>query len=128
VEHRVPGPLPRPDELPLNPFTLGDQLAVITEPCGARLVTEMAQPTDSRATKADRVQIQLLRAAGMGRRAALARSLSASVIQLSREAIRKRHPEYDERDVLLAFAELHYGKQLAAQVRRFLERRRDDPA
>ena len=87
----------------------------------------MARPTDSGTSAADRVQIQLLRAAGMARRAALARSLSASVIRLSREAIRKRHPEYREKDVLLAFAELHYGEDLATRVRRYLERPRDEP-
>jgi hypothetical protein len=83
----------------------------------------MAQPTEAHVTKADRVQLQLLRAAGMGRRAALARSLSASVIQLARAALRRRHPEHDEREILLTFAELHYGRELAARVRRFLEQR-----
>ncbi|MEK6608540.1 MAG: hypothetical protein AABZ30_12845 [Myxococcota bacterium] len=74
-------------------------------------------------TGADRVQVALLRAAGMGRRAALAVSLSSSVIALARAAIRKRHPEYAEREVLLAFVEVHYGRSLAERLRRYLARR-----
>lgn len=72
---------------------------------------------------ADRVQVELLRAAGLGRRAALCRSLSGSVISLARQAIRTRHPEYSDRDVALAFVELHYGEELAANVRRYLQTR-----
>lgn len=73
--------------------------------------------------RADQVQVDLLRAAGQGRRAALCRSLSASVISLARQAIRTRHPEYSERDVALAFIELHYGKELAEHVRRHVQAR-----
>lgn len=72
---------------------------------------------------ADRVQVELLRAAGPSRRAALCRSLSASVISLARQAIRTRHPEYSDRDVALAFVELHYGTQLAMDIRRYLQSR-----
>ena len=72
---------------------------------------------------ADRVQVELLRAAGSTRRAALACSLSSSVIGLARQAIRQRHPSYDEQEVLLEFAALHYGPELAQHVRRYLERR-----
>jgi hypothetical protein len=80
----------------------------------------MARAILSADTAADRVQIELLRAAGTARRAALALSLSRSVIALAREAIRKRHPEYSEQDVGLAFVELHYGKELADGLRRYL--------
>lgn len=73
--------------------------------------------------RADQAQIELLRAAGQGRRAALCRSLSASVISLSRQAIRTRHPEYSEREAALAFVELHYGRELAEHVRRHLQAR-----
>lgn len=68
-----------------------------------------------------RVQADLLRAAGPGRRAALARSLSASVISMSREAIRRRHPEYTETDVLLRFVALNYGAELADRLRARLD-------
>lgn len=83
----------------------------------------MAIPCPDGAPAAERVQIDLLRAAGPARRVSLARSLSASMISLARLAIRKRHPEYDDRQVLLAFAELHYGRDLAERIRRHLQDR-----
>jgi len=64
-----------------------------------------------------------LREAGTAGRFARARSLSASVIALSRRAIRRRHPEWSEREVLLEFVALHYGRDLAARIREQLERR-----
>lgn len=74
--------------------------------------------------RADAVQLELLRRAGPARRFALARSLSASVIELSRHAIRERNPELSEQEVGLRFVALHYGEDLAAKVRAYLERRR----
>jgi hypothetical protein len=86
----------------------------------ARLVDGMARPVASADADAERVQIDLLRAAGTARRAALALSLSRSVIALARDAIRRRHPELSEQDVGLAFVELNYGSELAARLRRHL--------
>ena len=83
----------------------------------------MARPQDSSGDLADRKQLELLRAAGPARRFARARSLSGSVIALSRQAIRARHAGLTERDVLLRFAELHYGGDLAERVRAYLLRR-----
>ena len=72
---------------------------------------------------AHRIQVELLRKAGNARRAALALAWSQRVIELSRRAIRRRHPEWSERRVRLEFVALHYGPELAEQVRRYLERR-----
>ena len=69
------------------------------------------------------MQVELLRAAGTARRAALARSLSATVIGLSRAAIQRRHPELSETEVLLRWVALHYGEDLAERVRSYLLRR-----
>lgn len=69
------------------------------------------------------VQSALLRAASPARRLAAARSLSATVIQLSRRAIRRRHPDWSERDVLLEFVSIHYGADLAERLRRHLAAR-----
>jgi hypothetical protein len=41
---------------------------------------------------------------------------------LSRRAIRKRHPGWSERDLLLEFIAVHYGCELAERVRAHLER------
>ena len=67
--------------------------------------------------EAERVQIELLRKAGEARRFALARSMSNTVIQLSRRAIKERFPEMNEEEVGLYFVELNYGKELADRMR-----------
>jgi len=73
--------------------------------------------------EAERVQIELLRQAGPARRFALARSLSQTTMQLARGAIRRRYPEASEEEVGLIFVALHYGPELAEQVRTHLARR-----
>jgi hypothetical protein len=83
----------------------------------------MALPV-SGSTAADRVQIELLRAAGIARRSALAASLSQTVVELARAAIRRRHPEYDELEVRLSFVDVHYGRELGDRLRRALARPR----
>ncbi len=73
---------------------------------------------------AEAVQLDLLRRAGTARRLALTFSLSSSAIRSSRRAISRRHPDFDERAVLLCWAELHYGADLAARVRAYLAAQR----
>ena len=82
----------------------------------------MALPSPEQAS-ARAVQIELLRRATPGRRFALARSLSSSTMQLARDAIRRRHPTWSDREVMLEFARVHYGADLAERVRGYLERR-----
>ncbi|CAN5924797.1 hypothetical protein BH11MYX4_BH11MYX4_53820 [soil metagenome] len=69
---------------------------------------------------AARVQLELLRKCGCERRAQLTRSMSRSVIDLSRAALRERMPEASERDVLLRWVALQYGSDLAERVRRYV--------
>jgi hypothetical protein len=79
----------------------------------------MARPVpEDRAALA--VQLKLFRRATPAHRFALARSLSATMIELARTAIRRRHPEWDDREVLLEFARVHYGAELAERVRAHL--------
>ena len=73
---------------------------------------------------AESVQIALLREAGIGRRAGMALSLSGQVIGLARQAIRRALPDASEEEVSLRFVELHYGRELAADLRLFLASRR----
>ncbi len=73
---------------------------------------------------AERVQIELLRRAGPARRAAMALDLSAMVIDMARRAIRRNMPGASEEEVGVRFVELHYGSELAADLRRFLDARR----
>lgn len=70
-----------------------------------------------------RRQIEMLRAAGFTRRAAIAIALSREVAAMSRRALRMARPDSSEREIDLAFVELHYGRDLAARLRRHLESR-----
>jgi len=73
--------------------------------------------------EAERVQIELLRQAGVPRRVALARSLSQTAMFLSRRAIQRANPSFNQRQVDLAFVALHYGEDLAERLRLYLERK-----
>jgi hypothetical protein len=83
----------------------------------------MALPVESTSPAADEVQVRLLRSAGTAGRFARARALSATVIGLSRMAIRRRHQDWSDRDVLLEFVRVSYGADLAERIRRDLARR-----
>ncbi len=72
---------------------------------------------------AARAQIELLRAAGPARRAALTGSLSHTVIALSRNALRIRMAGASERQVLLRWVALTYGEDLSRRVESYLETR-----
>ena len=71
----------------------------------------------------ERVQIELLRRAGPVRRAALACAMTATATILSRRAIQRAHPEWNDHDVNLFWLEVHYGRDLAAKVRHYMEAR-----
>lgn len=73
--------------------------------------------------EAERVQIELLRRASTAQRVARCRSLSTMTMELARRAIRRQHPDWDDREVQLHFVALHYGEDLASRVRSYLESR-----
>jgi hypothetical protein len=81
-----------------------------------------ARPIDT-APDAERVQVDLLRAAPIARRLHLALSLSATVISAARRAIARAQPHASPRDLDVRFVELHYGPEIAARLRADLERR-----
>jgi hypothetical protein len=74
-------------------------------------------------TSADRVQIELLRRAGPGRRSVLAGKLSADALRLARRAIAEAFPDLDEWEQRAKFLEVQHGKELADGFRRYLARR-----
>ena len=80
------------------------------------------QSTDTH-PKAEKVQIQLLRQAGLSGRLELARSLSLSTIEMSRNAIRKRYPEMSELQTLLRFVAFCYGQSLAERLEHCIKQR-----
>ncbi len=73
--------------------------------------------------EAAEVQLGLLRKASVGRRAALARSLSSTVIDLSRLALRKTMTGAGEGEVINRWLALNYGEDLARRVRDYLRAR-----
>jgi hypothetical protein len=73
---------------------------------------------------AEKVQFDLLRQAGPTRRSQMALNLSAQVISLARRALRRADPDASDDEIKLRFVELHYGAELAAEVRRYLAARR----
>ena len=81
-----------------------------------------SRPTDTSA-EAERVQVDLLRAAPVSRRLRIAWSLSATVIAAARRALARSRPEASRRELDAWFVELHYGPDLAAAVREELARR-----
>ncbi len=69
------------------------------------------------------MQVDLLRKAGCERRAELARSLSRTVIDLSRAALRERLPGISEQEMLFRWLAIHYGADLERRVRAYIEAR-----
>jgi hypothetical protein len=71
--------------------------------------------------EAEKIQIQMLRNATPAQRFARARSLSRSVISLSRRAIGRNKPLFSDLEVKMEFVSLHYGKSLADKVSRYIK-------
>ncbi len=69
------------------------------------------------------VQLNLLRQATIVRRLELVFSLSQTVIDLSKRAIRRRHPDEGDQEILVRFVSVHYGADLARQLSAGLSRR-----
>ena len=87
------------------------------------ILAGMALPSSPATAEADRVQVELLRRAGVARRFGRARSLTTTTISLARRAIRERRPDASETEILLEFAAVHYGAELASRIREHLARR-----
>jgi len=77
----------------------------------------MTIPQDT-SVEAEQKQIELLREKTPAERFMLAAQLSQDVIQASKRAIARVHPEFTPRQVEHLFIELHYGRELADAVRK----------
>jgi hypothetical protein len=73
--------------------------------------------------ESEKVQLDLLRRAGPGRRAQMALSLSGEVIGLARRAIQRSLPEASQQEVQLRFVALQYGPGLSSELRLYLAAR-----
>lgn len=78
-------------------------------------------------TSSDALDVQLngLRRMSPQERIAKMCSLSRRVRNMAFDAIRRRHPEFDEEEVQLLFIELTYGEPLADEIRRWKQRADD---
>jgi hypothetical protein len=72
----------------------------------------------------ERVHLELLRRAAPGRRIRLALSLSRTVMGLSRGGLARRLPGATPEELGLRFVALHYGAELADELRSALASRR----
>lgn len=72
--------------------------------------------------KTEAVLISLLRKATPAQKMSKVRSLTQTLIQLSKRAIARANKDIDAQEVDLLFVELHYGKELARRLRAYLEK------
>lgn len=70
--------------------------------------------------KAGEFQISLFRRASVAERLSRTRSLSRTVIQLSRRAILRSNPELSEQELNLVFVAHCYGCELAERLREYV--------
>ena len=68
-----------------------------------------SDPASDTSTRAALVQLSLYRKAGPSGRTRVAVELSDAVRETTVAGIRRRHPEYSEREVTLSFLRLVYG-------------------
>ncbi len=75
--------------------------------------------TNDTSAKAYNVQLDLLRQMSPMDRLRKTFSLSRQVKQMSMDAIRRRHPDFDESEIRHRFIELTYGKALADDLQKW---------
>jgi hypothetical protein len=78
-------------------------------------------PIDTR-PETEKVLISLLRNANTAKKFSQIRSLSQTVLQLSRRAIARANRDLGEEQINIRFLSLHYGKDLAKRVENYLHR------
>jgi hypothetical protein len=88
------------------------------------VIADMRTQSEDTDLQAERVQLDLLRRATVAKRATTVLSLSQTVVELARKAIRRQNPELSKQEVLLRFVAVHYGPELAGRLAAGLERRR----
>jgi hypothetical protein len=86
----------------------------------------MRMQSEDTSPEMERVQIELIRKASPAKIFGLVRSMSQSMMQASRENIRKLHPDASKEELSLILVELYYGKEVANLVRTQMKRRRSE--
>lgn len=77
--------------------------------------------TSDTSPEAEAIQVNLLKKAGLRKRFELMRSLTRTMIQLSRRALVRRNPDLTSAEVDYFFLSLNYGHDIACRVKRYLE-------
>jgi len=72
--------------------------------------------------KIEQYQVLLIRRASIAERISRMRSLSQTMLQLSRNAITRASPDLDGRQLSLRIVSHHYGTDLAERLRTYLRR------
>ena len=80
----------------------------------------MISQSPDTALKAEKVQIDLIRESSISKRISKVRSLSQTIIYLSRRSIQRANPSLSECQVNIAFVENHYGEELAERLRLYM--------
>ncbi len=75
--------------------------------------------------EAERVQIALIRKAGIARRIGIARSLSETAIKLSRRAISRANPQLSEQELNLVIVAHNYGRDIADRLGNYILREKN---
>ena len=84
----------------------------------------MRTQSEDTSPEMERVQIELIRKASSAKLFGLVRFMSQTMMQASRENIRRLHPDANKEELTLIFVELYYGKELANLVRTQMEKHR----
>ena len=84
----------------------------------------MRTQSEDTSPEMERVQIELIRKASSAKLFGLVRSMSQTMMQASRDNIRRLHPDANKEELTLIFVELYYGKELANLVHTQMEKRR----
>lgn len=71
---------------------------------------------------AEKIEISLLKQAGISERLRRTFAMSSWVLWLGKQAISKAHPRWNKRKVDLFFVEVHYGKTLASKLQEYFEK------
>ena len=70
---------------------------------------------------AEKKQISLIRKMSVREKFSQVCSLSSVIMQLSKRAIARANSNLSKKEIDLLFIEYHYGKDLAARVKKYLE-------
>ena len=81
----------------------------------------LIQSSDTR-PEIEAIQISLFRQASVAKKISGLRSLSMTILQLSRRAIVRANPGLSEQEMKCKLLEYHYGEELAERFATYLEK------